>query len=61
MTAKKEGFCPVCSKGYYKKGQVTIFIILGIALIAGAVLFFVLRSDTNDFPTEPVIVEVPSD
>jgi hypothetical protein len=41
-----------------KKGQVTIFIIIGILIVAGVILYFTLRKETTDFTTEEVSTEV---
>ncbi len=43
-----------------KKGQVTIFIIIGILIVAGVVLFFTLREDTIESNTEQVPSEAQS-
>lgn len=61
MTAKKEGFVPVDNSKSYRKAQVSIFIILGIVLVAGVILFFILRSETEDIPLEPTVEEIPSE
>lgn len=40
-----------------KKGQVTIFIIISILIIAGVVLFFTLKEDTNISERESIEVD----
>ncbi len=41
-----------------KRGQATIFIIIGILIVAGVVLFFMLREDTIESTTEQVPSEI---
>lgn len=39
-----------------KRGQVTIFIIIGILIVAGVVLFFILKEDSSEGEIEPIEV-----
>lgn len=62
MTAKKEGnYTYSRNTNFAKKGQITIFIIVGVVLILGLVIFFIVTREQSDIPIEPVIEVVPEE